>query len=346
MSRAAGARLQAVLLALAVSASVLPSAAQEAERVSLGDGGSPELARKLRAELAYAGFSAVETGSGTAPASILVLSPERIELSVQGVADGAAFTQTLERAPGEGDSFALRAVEALRARLTDVGWKLPEHSASQLELAAPPEPAAAPPILDEQAATPVEATPAATEAAAPELGLWLGGGAMASWSPGGLAVAPHAALSLRAELGRSWGAMVLAQLPLLDLEIEADEGEARIAWTALSAAIDRRLPLSAPWFASLGLGAALFVVDAVGEAQPQFSGRHERLTSGAGFAALSIGRELNDWLRLRALAMAGAAAPRALLRFDGREVASLGRAVGSLGLQLELGWPVLEAASP
>lgn len=351
------ARLRAVLLALAVVARALPAAAEQAERVALAGASSPELGRKLRAELSYAGFDPADPDSvPRAPATLLVLTPERVQLSVQSTRDGAAFTQTLERAPGEGDSFALRVVEVLRARLVDVGWTLPEpdrpggdaarEPASSGPPAAPAAEPSAPAADAALSAEPGVVSEAAPRAASGGLGLWLGAGALGSWAPGGLGITPHAALSVRAELGAAWGASLLAQLPLLDAEIESDEGEARVAWTALGASVDHRLPLAAPWFSSLGLGAALFVLDAAGEAQPEFSGRRERLTAGAGFVLLGIGRELNGWLHVRALVLAGAAAPRPVLRFDGREVAGLGRAFCALGLQLELGWPALLEPSP
>lgn len=346
-------RCTAALLALLVAAHTLPAAAEQAERVAIAGSGSPELGRKLRAELSYAGFGAADsTSAPRAPATVLVLAPDRVQLTVQSTSDGDPFTQTLDRAPGEGDSFALRIVEVLRARLVDVGWTLPEPERSP-EPQPSPEPAASEPP-EPGAATAPEAEPAPLPAAAEAepssgldpaaapsggLGLWLGAGALGSWAPGGLGITPHAALSARVEPGRAWGATLLAQLPLRDGAVAAEEGEARIAWTALSAAVDHRLPLAAPWLCSLGLGAALFVLDAAGQAQPQFSGRRERLTAGAGFALLGVGRELSSWLRLRALALAGAAAPRPVLRFDGREVAGLGSVFGSLGLQLELGWP-------
>ena len=117
---APGARLEAVLLALALCVYAPPAAAQEAQHVALADGVSPELGRKLRAEIAYAGFGALPAASAKrTPATLRVLSPERVQLSVQRASDGAGFTETLERAPGEGDSFALRIVEALRARASN-----------------------------------------------------------------------------------------------------------------------------------------------------------------------------------------------------------------------------------
>jgi len=345
-------------LTLAALIGALPARAAEAELVVIADAGSPALGRKLRAEIAYAGLRAVEPASlAAAPATLRVLSAERVQLTVQRAGDATDFEQTIERGPVEEDSFALRVVEALRARLVEVGWTLPAPGRPEgASTGAPPEAATSsvePRAASEASSDLAPRSPEAADALAASrssraevgpLRFWLGGGAMASWSFAGLGVTPHAALSARAELEEVWGVTLLAQLPLLDDELEAAEGEARVAWSTFSVFVDRGLPVPAPWVCSVGLGAALLVLDAAGQGSPQFSGQRERLTAGGGLVAFGFGRELTGWLRLRAMAQAGAIVPRPVFHFDQREVASLGRAFGSLGLVLELGWPAAEPA--
>jgi hypothetical protein len=341
-----------VWLVAAATALAEPAAAAEALDIVISDGESPELSRKLRAEVGYAGFVAVDDASraSQAPASIRILSADRVQLSMQRASDTTRFEQTLERRPAEGESFALRVVEQLRARLVDVGWTLPAKGGAREQ-----EPANAPLAADATAErsfeTRIEDTPSETGAERPRaetrsvgdgpsgLRLWLGAGAAGAWSFGGLGVTPHAALSLRADLGPDWGAALTANLPLMSTDLAGAEGEASVTWSAFTAAVEHTLPLPSGWLGGIGLGAGLFVLDAEGQARADFSGQDERLVCGAGFAQLSLGHELNGWLRVRATATAGSTAPRPVLLFDEREVASLGRAYASLGLALELGWP-------
>jgi hypothetical protein len=342
-----------VWLVAAATALTEPAAAAEAVDIAIRDGESPELSRKLRAEVGYAGFVAVDGASRTSqtPASIRILSADRVQLSVQRASDTTRFEQTLERRPAEGESFALRVVEELRARLVDVGWTLPAKSGTEEQA-----PANAPLTADATAERSFEpsfedTTPSETGAERPHaettsigngasgLRLWLGAGAAGTWSFGGLGVTPHAALSLRADLGPDWGAALTANLPLMSTDLAGAEGEADVTWSAFTAAIEHTLPLPPGWLGGIGLGAGLFVLDAEGQARAELSGQDERLVCGAGFAQLSLGHELNGWLRLRATATAGSTAPRPVLLFDNRQVASLGRGYASLGLALELGWP-------
>lgn len=369
--RRGAALLGAAWLVAAAALLARPAAAAEALDIAIA-GDNPELSRKLRAEIGYAGFVAVDGAAGTGPAaSIRILSADRVRLSVQRANDAARFEQILERRPGEAESFALRVVEALRARLVDLGWTLPEPSSAAMgpsssgaepsETASMPSGGAATEGSDGIAADPAVAEPSpgtgfdgepsdadrapseASRGDARGLRLWLGAGASGAWSFGGLGLTPHAQLAVRADLGPDWSAALGASLPLVSTELDAAEGEAQVSWWAYTASLERSLPLPGAWFGGFGLGAGLFVVGAEGQASGDFSGQSERLTCGAGFVSLSFGRELNDWLRLRATATAGSTAPRPVLRIDGREVASLGRGYGSLGLALEIGWPEPEA---
>lgn len=361
-SRGASPCALALVAALALSR---PALGAESRDVLIVGGGSPELTRKLRAEAAYAGFRPLQrppaSGTASSPATLRVLSRQQVELSVQHAGGEGRSDQTLVARSGERESFALRVVEQLRARLVDVGWTLPEEAspaashtdavaARAIDAGGGDDSTASPLEPNARAGLPSPLVDAASESNdAVSFGaagrVWLDAGIAASSASGGLDMLPHAALGARVELGAAWHARAFVLLPLGNTELEADEGEARVEWMAISATIARSLPLPAPWHARAGLGAGLLRIDARGEANDDFDGRREQLFAGACFAELSLAHELTRWLRVQASALGGLTAPRPVLRFDQREVASLGRFMGSLALGLELSWPE-PAASP
>ena len=313
---------------------------------------APELARQLAAELAYAGFVAVAVTSDRDPserAALRVRSSARVELSVQRAADGSRLQRTLLRDAGEGDAFALRVVEQLRAHLVDVGWSLPEpprreHAAAPEVTPAPPLPAPAQPAAPPAGAdTPARSDDAEARTRPPRL--WLEAGVTASGALGGASV-PQLELGAALEL-EAVRASVFTWLPPLASDVEADAGVAHLRWFALGGAVQWALPLSSLWVADAGRGAALFVLDARGEASGGFEGRHERLYTGAYFAELGLGFELLEWLRLRLTARGGVTAPRAVVAVDDRPAAHLGPLFGALGAGIDLTWPAsVEEARP
>ena len=335
-------------LAAAALCVLAPSAVADVFEVRLVAPDAPELARQLAAELEFAGFVAVAVTSDAAAserAALRVLSSARVELTVQRAADGSRLQRTLVRDAGEGDAFALRVVEQLRAHLVDVGWSLPEPH--RQEPAAAPEPALeTPPSL--ASATPAQ-TPAATgeaDTATPSGGpeprsaplrLWLDAGLTASAALGGV-VTPQVELGAALEL-EPFRASVFTWLPPLDSDVEADAGVGHLRWFALGGAGHWALPLSSLWVADAGLGAALFVLDVRGEASGGFEGRREHLYTGAYFSELGLGLELLEWLRLRVTARGGVTAPRAVVAMDDRPAAHLGPLFGALGAGLDVTWP-------
>jgi hypothetical protein len=356
---------------------VQPASAAEAYDVLIVGRASPELARKLRAEVAYAGFRPIERApEGAALPTLRVLPGQRVLLSVAGADREQRFESTLVSRAGEREAFALRVVEQLRARLVDVGWSLPEAVTSPAAEASAESPtSAADATTDASAESPTSAADATTDAsteapldraasvpavdpnaivtdggaatesagAAGSAGrVWMGAALAGSWATGGLATVPHGALGVQVELGAGWQARASSLWPLRDAELEADEGSARVAWTGFMASLSRSLPLPEPWLAQAGLGAGLLVIDARGEARDDFSGQRERLYAGTSFAEVCLGRELTNGLRLRASALGGVTGPRPVLRFDEREVASVGRFVGSLAIGIDLSWPLAE----
>jgi hypothetical protein len=331
-----------------VLARARPALGAESYDVLIIGRGSPELLRKLRAEAAYAGFRPIESARADAAAATLrVLSRERVELSVAGVGGEGRFQQTLVSRAGEGPAFALRVVEQLRARLVDVGWTLPtEASPTPAPSLADTRTSASADVMGERGnghpvvtrREPDQSDDASSTAAATGR-VWLDAAVVSSWAKGGLGATVHAGVGLQLDLDRVWHARATSLWPLHEAELEANEGEASVAWTGFTATLARSLPLPEPWLAQAGLGAGLLVIDGRGEGRGEFSGRRERLYSGAYFAELSFGRQLASWLTLRASALGGLLGPRPVLRFDEREVASLGRFVGSLAIGVGVSWP-------
>lgn len=322
------------------------ASASPAPQVEVVDEGDPELARKLRAEVLYAGFvlaapsQRASLGDGTgargeAPlASIRVASDSRVELAVAHASPSSMWSaQTVVRRPSERDSFALRVVEQLRARLVDLGWQAPATS-------LPPAPPASLPAAAAPQAPAVAEAPRAASDTSRAATLWLVAGAGGSWATGGLGALPHGSLGVRVELGPTWGAGLTARLPLADRQVAASEGEAQASWQLWSAGMDYALPLSRAWAASAGMALGLLVVDVQAKASSGFTGHPDRLLAGVYHGELCAARRLSEGLRLRATLLAGIIAPRPLLRFDDREVASLGRFFGALGLSFEVGFPL------
>jgi len=213
----------------------------------------------------------------------------------------------------------------------------PAHPARAAPAAPPPTPAPAP--APRRRADPVieDVDPARTDSDTPDAPsrLWLGAGAAASRAAGGLGLVPHAMLSARFEPTSRWGLSLDAFVPLAAGEIEGGEGSARSSWYALIAGVELSLLRRAPWFASLGIGGGVLMLDVSAEGRAGFSARDDRLYAGAAQLGLSAGWHLAERLRLRADAHTGLSGPRPVLRFDGREVASLGRWYGGIGLTLE-----------
>jgi hypothetical protein len=350
-------RHAAIGLALGVLLATSSVRAQLPAQVSVSDGGSPVLARKVRAEASDAGFAAVparpsfepagvisELGSPTVIASIRVASEDRVELRVVD-GDGSIHAQELVRSAGEGDSFALRIIEQLRALCVDLGWQLPPErvvpSSSSSARDVRPDVSSG-----EGGAPPLDSVRPAAPGNLPASTLWLDAGVAASWAVGGLGVTPEALLGARSDFASTWGASLTAVLPLASDNVTAPEGAARISWQLFAAALDYAPSLPAAWLASAGVGAGLLVVDVRGAATGDFEGRRSRLLAGTYFVELCAGHRLTNWLRLRATLLTGLSAPRPVLHFDEREVASLGRWFGLLGLSLDIGVALTPAGAP
>jgi hypothetical protein len=140
-----------------------------------------------------------------------------------------------------------------------------------------------------------------------------------------------------------WSVGVVALLPVASSDVSAPEGEAEVSATLVTAELGYSPRLHDRWFVAGGVGGGVLVLALSGEASDAYVARDDRLTAGVYYAHASAGRKLTDWLRLRAGLLAGMSAPRPVLRFDGREVASWGRAFGGMAINAEIGFPLASA---
>ncbi len=323
------------------NAGVVP--ASSPSQVLLNDTGNRELGRKIRAELLDAGFSVLDghavslrPGADTVPvqagnALIRVASAEQVELYIAGASERDAYSQALRRRGGEAQSFALRVVEELRARLVDLG--ISDHR---------PATATATPdlILDQNiAVSPAAASPGMT-AGDRSTTLWLSGGVGGVWATGGIGPILDGALGASLELGGNWQVGIAALVPLSEGDVSGPEGEAEVYVGSVAAELSSSQKLSAAWSSSVGAGAGVLVVSSYAETSRPFLAREDRLFAGLYYLHGGLTWALSDTVRLRAGVVLGVSAPRPVLRFDQRDVASFGPAFGGLVLRAELGWPV------
>ena len=340
-------RLAALGLLLAGMGTALGSfgSPMPVSQVTLNDSGSRALGRKIRAELLYAGFSVLDpprrprspdARSSSARAGdvlIRVLSDEAVELYIAGGSDLGDHAQALRRRTSEA-SFALRVVEQLRARLVDLGISAEDApTVSSAVLDTGPSPPSSEPI---RAPTPRDTGASGEPTVALPLMLWTRGGVGGVWATGGLTPTLEGVLGASLEVsGLQLG--ISALVPLSSSDVSAREGEAEVYVASVALEVSFARELSPAWRLSTGPGAGLLVVSLQGEAAESFRARDDRLLAGVYYWQGGLTWSLSETVRLRGGAILGVSAPRPVLRFDQRSVASLGPLLGGLMLQVELG---------
>ena len=338
----------------------LGSARAEAPlRVLVLDQGNPALARKIRAEGRYAGFALLDAAAlgGEAPdaaglartgaaAAIEISAHEQVRLYLTS-SEGAYSQVSLEQRAGDAESFPLRVIEQLRARLVDLGWALASESApkesaatSQADIvrAAPSPPASGRMSVNDAAAGAPSSAPRAWR-------FWLQGGLSVLDAAGGVGVMAQGVLGAQLEWDAGWGLGALALLPLSDNEVRKSQGEAdvRLYLYLLRASYSRPLAGAWRWTAAAGPGLALLPLTA--DAQAPWIGKTDRLLCGVAHLELGIARQLGGWLRTSASLLAGLSAPRPVVSFGGEEAAAWGHWFGALSLRAEVALPPTEEIS-
>jgi hypothetical protein len=325
-----------VLLIAATIVLTAPARASDRWRLVLVSEPGVELSNRLRAEAADLGLElAFESApSSDAPSTIAgrhgavgvlrVASPGTVELWIAAAAPRSASYETIRAQPGEGESFAFRVVEDVRARLTKLRLPegaLPESSAGAGRAGddAPTAGAATPeraPEADSSAR--VDANRNARRIAA-------SAGVGASAAGGGMGATPHAAIALQVPVGSGWSTHVEGLVPLSADTFAAPEGSARVHVYLVTAGIDRDVWERGSWSAAVGAGAGTVILAMEGSPANGFVAKDDKLVAGLFFVRARLGSELTRWLSVHGVLMGGASVPRPTVRFDGREAAAWGR---------------------
>jgi hypothetical protein len=355
------------LLALGLLALAGSTLAQATARVVLVTGHEPVLARKVRAEAEAVGLRVVEIASDAGAAELMarhdatavirLASADRAEVAV-GLADGA-ISRTLTRRPTDGDSFALRVVEEVYARLVELrvieprsdSTAPPSQSAGGTREASPgsepvetrrdPSPVSTPGSSHPgQPPAPADRRPDQPRTGA-EARLFLSGGLGISQPAGGVSGSLHGAIGVRLEPARRFAAAAHAFLPLTENNLSEPEGSADVNVNLFLGQIEYALLAPARTLElNAGLGAGVVVLAMHGEAEQPRTGQEQRTIAGVYFLNSSLAWSLTPWFRLRATVLGGLSAPRPVLRFENRPVASWGRPFAAAALTSEFGLPL------
>lgn len=314
------------------------AAASATARIAIVASGNTELARKVRAEAEHAGIvvaneeAATPGGDGAllekhgAVAVVELLSADRVRIYVAPSGEHGDYRAFVERAPADGDGFALRVVEQVRGRLVELRLlpAEPERGAAEV-VTAPPE----------------ASTPRSGELPPPSPTLGLAVGGALSVASGGIGPTPGIALGLRLEPSARFSAALHALLPIVENEVNEPEGEASVLVNLFFAELGYRFAAPrAPFQPEVGAGAGLVVLPLEGEAVEPREAHDDELVAGVYFLGLGAGYSVDSWLVIRAGVRAGLAAPRPTLKFSGREVAAWGRPFMAATLEAEFQVPL------
>src|SRR5438445_13531989 len=155
----------------------------------------------------------------------------------------------------------------------------------------------------------------------------------------------HGALALRATFAPGWSASAQGLVPLTQESFAAPEGSARVRPYLVSLGIDRDAWTRGSWSAALGAGAGGVILTMEGNPLAGYAGKGDHLTSGIFFVDALLKADATRWLSIHGTLMAGASAPRPLVRFNGREVAEWGRAFAAGMLTLDFVIPLDPSAA-
>jgi hypothetical protein len=353
----------------------LSFAAAKARVVLIADG-DPALGRKVRAEAAAAGLVIVEASRESVGASdaellerndasalIQLMSADRARVYAGRQEDGPS-SRTLIRRPADGESFAVRVVEEVYARLVELKLVVPEPAAApdsprasepENRTAAPqgppsaeaaPEPAPLP--MSPGGNPPAELDRKSGRAGGePGPRLWLSAGLAGTQAAGGMGPTGHAALGLRLEPAPRFGLAAHALLPVTENSFDGPEGSADASVNLFLAELGYTLFEPADtWSVQAGIGAGVAVLTMQGEAAQPLSGQSDRLTSGLYFAHGGFTWSVASWLRVTGMLFGGMSAPRPVARFSEREVATWGRAFAGAMVSSEFGLALSQTGKP
>jgi hypothetical protein len=319
--------------------------------------GGAGLARKVRAELRYLGLSVLDPSAartegaqefaGARPrATLQITSNRRVELYLAADGDDTAVLRVFESRPGEGDSFALRVAEDLRAHLVDPGLgadAVPTREAATATVSS--EPSLVPrATLDGSGRERIRSELDGKAVSSAPLSLWLAAGPAGVLGIGGIGPLLQGSVAARFERnGLRWGLSAL--LPIRGEHLSAPEGEVQVYLSALRAEASYSHRLATDWRWMVGVGAGVVLLTLRTEAAPNFVGRDDRILTGTYYLHGGVAWSAAESVRFEAGLGIGLFGPRPVLRFDDRSVASFGPPFGALVLEAQIGWPVSGGSS-
>jgi hypothetical protein len=164
----------------------------------------------------------------------------------------------------------------------------------------------------------------------------LSGGVAGTFSPGGLGASLQAAVALAGRTSSGFGLALRGAFPLLTGALNAAEGNVR--WQPILATVEATAEpwRRAGWSAILGAEAGAMFMNLSPTAAPDHQGNPDRVVVAVFLVGAGVRAPLYDWLAVRAGVSVGVAAPRPVVRIDGRDVAHWGRPCVFLTVTTEL----------
>ncbi|MEM7155260.1 MAG: hypothetical protein AAF799_20595 [Myxococcota bacterium] len=315
-----------------VTAALVPGEASSAppnaqrptgERIAIQAPSESEITARIVAELRFLGFAPEvsdpngEPTSTDAVAAVIAVDNAggQVEITIIDRVTGKTVSRTLALDdPDDVDprEVAVRAVELLRASLLEVE-RAPPPPEAEVEVSAP----------------------ARRALRRPDPRIALGAGIAVGGAPGGVPVATHARLQVRATPHPLLGVVLVGNVPLHAPTVEAIEGQARVraGWLGIGPRLALRKP-DATVVPALSLTAGVAIIDMQGIPEPGFRAVSTRVADAVFEGAFGLEFAVSPRVRLRLDAAAAACARTIRVRFDGRSVAQWCRphVLGSAGI--------------
>ena len=284
-----------------------PDNAPVEERIAIRAPPDSEITARLIAELRFLGFVPEVADDATALDTVAALiavdtAGGQVEITIIDRVTGKQVSRVLDLgAPGDADprEVAVRAVELLRASLLEV------------------ERAPAPPEAEVDISPPARRT-----LRRPEPRLALGAGIAVGGAPGGVPVATHARLHVRATPHPLLGVVLVGNVPIHAPTVQSAEGSARIrsGWLGIGPRLALRKP-DATVIPDLSVTAGVAFVGMQGIPEPGYQSVSTRVADAVFEGAVGLEIAVAPRIRVRLDAATAVCARTIRVRFDGRSVA-------------------------
>jgi hypothetical protein len=246
---------------------------------------------------------------------------EGIEVWVAPEVDAEAKSEWVDVDAQRPELAVVLAVEALRARFLEFGLE-PEHSSAPKRLEPAPTQGSWSPEVRSMSGAPTS----------PGSSLWLEVGAAALAANSGVALSAEAALRF---FPAPWlGIDVSGWWPISTTRVDATGGSADVRTTLALASGELRWGLGKASLAT-GAGLGLAVIEMKGRPAVGYVGRDDSVVTALPFGRFAFELPFTRGFGLRMATNVGVSAPRAVVRFDDRVVASWGRPFLALTLGVQ-----------